>query len=52
MFSHSDNKKEDSLKLGADEFVTTDTDGFAKPYFDKLDYILSCADVEKLLWQT
>lgn len=44
VFSHSPNKKEDALKLGADEFVTTDNKDFAEKYFDKVDYILSAAD--------
>jgi len=48
VFSHSPNKKEDALKLGADEFVATGEKDFAKPYFDKLDYILSAADAANL----
>ncbi|WWD18643.1 hypothetical protein CI109_103096 [Kwoniella shandongensis] len=48
VFSHSPSKKEDSLSLGADEFVSTDEDGFADKYFDKIDYILSAADAEKI----
>lgn len=36
------------MKLGADEFVTTDKDDFAKPYFDKLDFMLSAADAAKI----
>jgi alcohol dehydrogenase (NADP+) len=48
VFSHSPNKKDDCMKLGADEFVTTDSEDFAKPYFDKLDYLLSAADAAKI----
>jgi len=48
VFSHSPNKKDDCLKLGADEFVTTDSEDFAKPYFDKIDYLLSAADAAKI----
>jgi len=48
VFSHSASKKEDALKLGADEFIETDKEGFADSLFDSLDFILSCADVEKL----
>jgi len=44
VFSHSANKKDDAKKLGADEFVLTSEKDFAKPFFDKLDYILSTAD--------
>lgn len=36
------------MKLGADEFVVTSEKGFAKPLFDKLDYILSAADAAVL----
>ena len=48
VFSHSPNKESDAKKLGADEFVVTANEDFAKPYFDKLDYILSAADAAKL----
>jgi len=48
VFSHSPNKKEDSMQLGADEFVSTADEDFAKPYFDKIDYILSSADAASL----
>ena len=48
VFSHSPDKESDAKKLGADEFVVTSKDDFAKPYFDKLDYILSAADAAKL----
>lgn len=41
VFSHSANKKDDALKLGADEFVLSGEKDFAKPYFDKLDFIVS-----------
>ena len=48
VFSHSPNKKDDSHKLGADEFVVTSEEGFEKKYFDKIDYILSAADAAKI----
>ncbi|WVR06513.1 hypothetical protein IAU60_003544 [Kwoniella sp. DSM 27419] len=48
VFSHSPNKKDDAIKLGADEFVSTGEDGFADKYFDKLDYILSAADAHSI----
>jgi len=44
VFSHSPSKKEDCLKLGADEFIVTSEKDFAKPWFDKIDYIISAAD--------
>jgi alcohol dehydrogenase (NADP+) len=48
VFSHSPNKKEDAIKLGADEFIATGEKDFSKPYFDKIDYILSAADAASL----
>ena len=49
VFSHSANKKEDCLKFGADHVVITGEDEkFAEEWFDKIDYILSCADAAKL----
>jgi alcohol dehydrogenase (NADP+) len=48
VFSHSPNKKDDALKLGADEFVATGEEGFSKKYFDKIDYMLSAADAANL----
>jgi len=48
VFSHSANKKDDAIKLGADEFVVTSEDGFEKPYFDKMDFMLSTADSASL----
>ncbi|KAK6908002.1 hypothetical protein I203_102003 [Kwoniella mangroviensis CBS 8507] len=48
VFSHSPNKKEDALSLGADEFVSTSDEGFAEKYFDKIDYILSAADANSI----
>ncbi len=45
VFSHSTSKKDDCLKiLGADEFVATADKDFEKPYFDKIDFMLSTAD--------
>ncbi|KAL7423056.1 hypothetical protein Q5752_002355 [Cryptotrichosporon argae] len=48
VFSHSPNKKDDSLKLGADEFVSTGEKGFADAHADKLDFILSAADAASI----
>lgn len=48
VFSHSPNKKDDAIKLGADEFVSTAEEGFAKKHFDSLDYILSAADAASI----
>ncbi|WVF69013.1 hypothetical protein IAT40_003787 [Kwoniella sp. CBS 6097] len=48
VFSHSPNKKEDAMSLGADEFVSTAEDGFADKYADKIDYILSAADAKSI----
>ncbi|WVW84862.1 hypothetical protein I302_106897 [Kwoniella bestiolae CBS 10118] len=48
VFSHSPDKKSDALSLGADEFVSTSDEGFAKKYFDKIDYILSAADANSI----
>ena len=42
-FSHSDSKKEDAQKLGADHFVVTDP-GFQKPLERELDLIISTRD--------
>lgn len=47
-FSHSPSKKQDCLDLGADEYVSSEDKDFAKPYFDKLDFLLSAADVESI----
>ncbi|GAV29409.1 alcohol dehydrogenase [Pichia membranifaciens] len=43
VFSRTDNKKEQSFKLGATGFVTTGTEGWEKPFFDQFDLILNCA---------
>lgn len=46
--SHSADKEEDALKFGADEFVLTTDKEFGKKYFDKLDFVLSTADSDKI----
>ncbi|MCJ1473260.1 hypothetical protein MMC13_001911 [Lambiella insularis] len=43
--SHSPNKKEDALKLGAKEFICTNTDDWAKPWAFTFDFILNAADM-------
>lgn len=44
VFSHSPNKKEDALKMGASEFVVTSEEGWYKPYNFAFDFILNTAD--------
>ncbi|RDB18330.1 NADP-dependent alcohol dehydrogenase 6 [Hypsizygus marmoreus] len=44
-FSHSSNKKDDALELGATDFVITGGDDFAEPWKGKLDLIICTADV-------
>lgn len=43
--SHSPDKKEDALKLGADHFVNTKEKDWAKNYAYEFDFILNCADM-------
>ncbi|KIM37785.1 hypothetical protein M413DRAFT_30702 [Hebeloma cylindrosporum] len=45
-FSHSPEKKDDAMKLGADEFVVTG-EGFAKDMQGKVDLIICTADVSE-----
>lgn len=45
VISHSPNKKEDALKLGAKHFVSSGEEGWAKPLAFKFDLVLSTADV-------
>ncbi|KAH3674464.1 hypothetical protein WICMUC_003301 [Wickerhamomyces mucosus] len=43
-FSRSNAKKEDAIKMGADEFVATGSDeGWEKKLFDQFDLMLNCA---------
>lgn len=43
-FSRSNSKKEDALKMGADEFVATGADpNWSVPLFDKFHLVLNCA---------
>ncbi|KAK3056590.1 hypothetical protein LTR09_002383 [Extremus antarcticus] len=44
VFSHSPDKKEDALKMGAKEFVVTTGDEWYKPYNFAFDFILNTAD--------
>lgn len=44
VFSRSDSKKQDAIKMGADEFIATGTDkDWQLRYQNKLDFVLSCA---------
>jgi len=44
VLSHSPNKREDALKLGAKEFISTKDKDWAKPWKFQFDVILNCAD--------
>lgn len=43
--SHSPNKKEDALALGADHFVCTKDEKWAEPLAFTFNFILNCADM-------
>lgn len=43
--SHSPDKKEDALKLGAKEFICTKDKDWQKPYAFEFDFILNTADM-------
>lgn len=43
--SHSPDKKEDALKLGAKEFILSTEKDWAKPWAFKFDFMLNCADM-------
>jgi len=43
--SHTPNKKEEALKLGADHFVSTQDKDWSKPLAFTFDFILNCADM-------
>jgi len=44
VLSHSANKKDDALAMGADEFILTNEEGWHKPYAFQFDFILNAAD--------
>jgi alcohol dehydrogenase (NADP+) len=44
VLSHSANKKEDALAMGADEFILTTDEDWHKPYAFQFDFILNAAD--------
>ncbi|KAL5384240.1 hypothetical protein DPSP01_005385 [Paraphaeosphaeria sporulosa] len=44
VISHSDSKKDDALKLGAKEFISSNKDKWFEPYAFQFDIILNCAD--------
>jgi len=43
--SHSPDKKEDAMKLGAKEFIDTSKKDWQKPYAFTLDFIINAADM-------
>jgi alcohol dehydrogenase (NADP+) len=45
VISHSPNKKEDALKMGAKHFIVNDKDDWAEPYAFTFDFILNTADM-------
>ncbi|KAL9619991.1 MAG: hypothetical protein Q9160_005460 [Pyrenula sp. 1 TL-2023] len=45
VISHSPNKKEDALKLGAKNFLISSEKDWAKPYAHTFDFILNTADM-------
>ncbi|KAK9381235.1 chaperonin 10-like protein [Kockiozyma suomiensis] len=47
VFSRTDSKKEDAMKLGADVFVATEKEGWSTPLKKKLDIIVCCANSSK-----
>lgn len=44
VLSHSPDKKEDAMKMGANHFICTKDKDWFKPLAFKLDFILNCAD--------
>lgn len=50
--SHTADKKEDALKLGADHFVNTNDKDWSKPLAFTFDFILNCADMTNLFDMT
>jgi alcohol dehydrogenase (NADP+) len=44
VLSHSPNKKEDAMKLGAKEFISTKDKDWQKPHSFKWDFIINAAD--------
>jgi len=44
VLSHSENKKDDALKLGAKEFISTKGEKWAEPWKFTFDMIINCAD--------
>ncbi|KAK6197553.1 alcohol dehydrogenase, class V [Scheffersomyces amazonensis] len=46
-FSRSDKKKDDALKLGADELIATSKKGWSEEHLDEFDLILNCASSGK-----
>lgn len=45
VISHSPHKKDDALKLGAKNFVTSTEKGWAEPYAFAFDFVLNTADM-------
>ncbi|KAK4957847.1 hypothetical protein LTR66_013204 [Elasticomyces elasticus] len=44
VISHSPDKKDDAMKMGAKQFICSKDEGWQKPYSFKFDFILNCAD--------
>jgi alcohol dehydrogenase (NADP+) len=44
VISHSPNKKEDAMKMGAKDFIVTKEKGWAENYKFKFDFVINCAD--------
>jgi len=44
VLSHSPDKKEDAMKMGANHFILTTEEDWHKPYAFQFDFILNCAD--------
>lgn len=45
VISHSPNKKEDALKMGAHHFIVNDKEDWSEPYAFTFDFILNTADM-------
>jgi alcohol dehydrogenase (NADP+) len=44
VISHSPNKKEDAMKMGAKDFIVTKEKGWAEPWKFHFDFVINCAD--------
>ncbi|KZT36194.1 GroES-like protein [Sistotremastrum suecicum HHB10207 ss-3] len=48
VFSHSANKESDAKKMGADHYINTSAEGFAKSYANTLDLIVSTSNAKNM----